>query len=258
MDLLPPLPGVALPWELEDDFGAVQQLALPDPKNVESGQWQGIPAADRVQWRSDLVTDPANANDVIRPYDVQRCIAVDPELITPAGVSFEVVHFEHPAGSLLIIEDIPTIWDSAEALDGQGLPIFNYTSLNGERLCRSSLIHPTPAVGDLTWRWDLVWTDRPSIGEIGLAYQGPVAPSQISGTYVRSPWRDNRYGPNSPFNGGKYRQFSVPASAVVRLWLTLFGPASRYRVHLGARVAGFFQFGGHDGRALDSATQRRV
>ena len=99
----------------------------------------------------------------MRQFDVQRCVDIHPAQMVSTGIAFELVHWRLPSGALMVLEDIPTIFDDVTAYDQGGTPYHSFGSINGERLCRNELVHPDPAVTQpLTWEFALTWTDDPS------------------------------------------------------------------------------------------------
>lgn len=206
-------------------------------------------------------SQPYSSAESIRRIDVQRCVDVDASLITPAGVAFELVHWRAPAGSVVVLEQIPTMFDEVTALDDQGVEFYSFGSLNGERLCRNQLVHPDPLVTvPLTWTFHITFSDDPSrnVPSVNpeMAYRGPVPPAEVSGQSITPPWSDARYGSQNRW--AENQQFLAPSSVVVRYWVVLKGPVDRFDVRVGARLGGFFQSGGRRGAALDAVQVRRV
>jgi hypothetical protein len=207
-------------------------------------------------------TSPFSSSETVRMFDVQRCVDVSAALITPTvGVAYELAHLRTPAGSVLIIEDLPTIFESVEALDNGGVPFHSYGSLNGESLCLNELVHPDPLVTvPLTWRFHLTWSDDPSSNapsnQPDMTYLGPILPLEIFGQHITPPWRDCRMGGQNVW--AERKQFLAPASCVVRYWVELRGPTNAFQVRVGARIGGFLQLGGRKGSALASVLTRRV
>ncbi len=205
-------------------------------------------------------SEPSASSEAIQYLDVQRCIDVAASDIVPTGVAFELVHWRLPAGAVLILEDIPTMFDTVFALDGAGIPLLQYEELNGERLCLDALVHPDPAVTvPLTWRFQINYTADPSTSFptplMDLAYRGPVSPTEIGGNTVLPGWNDMRNG--SQNIRAASRQYTIPAGSVVRYWVTFFGPTDRFSLRMGARISGFWQSGGRFGAALRTVQTRR-
>lgn len=211
--------------------------------------------------RRNQYTQPYASSESVRRIDVQRCVDVSASEIIPSGVAFELVHWRSPSGSVVVLEQIPTIFDEVTALDDEGVEYYSYGSLNGERLCRRELIHPDPAVTEpLTWTFHLLFTDDPSRNAPSvnpdLSYRGPVPPAEVSGITITPPWSDARYGSQNRW--AENQQFLAPSSVVVRYWVVLKGPTDRFVVRVGARLGGFYQSAGRRGVALDSVHVRRV
>lgn len=204
---------------------------------------------------------PYASSETVRRFDLQRCVDVAASLITPDGVAFELVHWRSPSGAVVVLEQIPTIFDEVTALDESGVEYYSFGSLNGERLCRQELVHPDPAVTQpLTWKFHLLFTDDPSRNAPSvtpdLTYRGPVPPAEVAGNSITPPWSDARYGSQNRW--AENQQFLAPSSVVVRYWVVLTGPVDRFVVRVGARLGGFYQSGGRRGVALDAVHVRRV
>lgn len=228
-------------------------VALQDPN------W-GINATSTMLDDVDKLARPTSASEAIQKFDVQRCVDVPASVITPGGVAFELIHQLSPSGGMMVLEDVPTIFDEVTALDENGVEVFSYGGLNGVRPCLNVLQHPDVSVGPLRWRFALVWTDAPTL-TVGssapdLAYQGPVSPQSVFGHYIIPPWDDLRMGINAILSNRQ--QFLVTSSVIARYWIVLTGPVDRYRVRVGARLGGFNQLAGRKGAALEAAMVRRV
>lgn len=206
----------------------------------------------------DKYNNPASASEVLRPYDAQRCIVVDPGAIVPSGVAYELAHHPIPTGAVGILERVPTIFEEIAALDANGDPIFSFSQINGERPCLTSLRHPDPAAGTLSWSWRLTVTTLSSSDGplLPMLYVGPTVPLAIEGDDLIPGWTDLRYGIASRW--GDRHQIVIPARAQVRLWVVLRGQANRWHVRVGGRVAGYWQSGGRRGAALVASTHRIV
>lgn len=232
----------------------------PTAQEALDPNWGLSPLSTELDY-SNQFTSPYSSSEIVRRIDVQRCIDVDPDQITPAGVAFELVHWRVQSGAIMVLEQIPTIWDDVTALDDQGVEIFSYSSLNGERLCRDELIHPDPAVLEpLRWRFHLTFSEDPSrhapSATPDMTYVGPILPFEIVGHPITPSWTDARYGALNRW--AELQQFLVPSSAIVHYWVALTGPVDRFRVRVGARLGGFTQLGGRRGAALDAVQVRRV
>ena len=239
-----------------------QRMGFRIPTADEAYQpgWGIGPESTVFDWR-DQYSQPFASAEVVRRLDVQRCIAVDPNVIVPAGIAFELVHWRVPSSAVMVLEQLPTIFDDVSALDDQGVPIFSYGSINGERLCRNELIHPDPAVVEpLTWEFHLTYNDDPNfatgVGVNDLAYVGPILPTEIVGIAMTPAWSDLRYGALNRW--AEMQQFLAPSSVVCRYWIVLRGPQDRFRVRVGSRLGGFWQLGGRRGSALNAVQVRRV
>lgn len=206
----------------------------------------------------DKIQNPASASETVRMFDRQRCIAVDPDAITPEGVAFELVRYEIPTQAVGVVERIPTIFESVDALDVDGVPVFSYSQINGEQPCRSSLIHPDPDVDPLTWEWIVTRNVAPYTTEMGAPdpYLGPVSPLLIGGDPMLPSWSDLRYGIASRWPDRQ--QWILTSRSVVRYWVVLRGEAGRWGVRVGGRLAGYWQSGGRRGAAVFAATHRIV
>lgn len=219
-----------------------------------NGTW-GINAESRDMDKPDRLEQPFAAVETVRPYDVQRCVEIAASEITPAPLAWELVHVRIPSGSLCVIEDIPTIFDEVTALDGAGVAILTYAGLNGERLCLDELVHPDPLVTEpLRWRFHLEYIGDSYLQGTQLAYVGPVSPDQLVGQQILPSWNDIRYGADNRW--GESKQCLAPGQSIVRVWIEITGPTDRFDVRVGARLGGFWQFGGRRGSALENATIR--
>ncbi|TPV95539.1 MAG: hypothetical protein B7733_09440 [Myxococcales bacterium FL481] len=200
---------------------------------------------------------PSDAAEVVRSLDVQRCVRVDPSVITPAGVAYELVRIDHiPTAAVGVIERVPTTFANVEALDDVG-PVFTYGDLNGERPCTTELVHPDAAVTEtLRWSFRVTLTHVSTIEAPAEALSGPIPPEAVPGDDLLAPWSDLRYGSGSRW--ADRLQLVVRPNTRVRYWGILFGPADRFAVTIGARLAGYWQLGGRKGSALQSATTRIV
>jgi hypothetical protein len=219
--------------------------------------WGISPASTELDHRNRY-TSPYTAAETVRMVDVQRCVDVDPGDIVPTGVSFELCRLSVPESHIGVLEQIPSMFDQVVALDAGGIPIFDFGSLNGERLCRNELVHPDPLVNvPLTWEFSLLWTDAPDFpGHVGgpAAYPGPVPPSAVAGVAIGPPWTDARMGSQNRWS--QHQQYYAPAGSVARYWVTLRGPTDRFAVRVGARIQGYIQSGGRYGAALQNALTR--
>ena len=206
----------------------------------------------------DQYQSPASASEVLRPFELQRCIEdLSPQ---PDGVSFEILRYDIPSASIGIVERVPTVLD-VEALGPLPNPqvvrevLFSYGSLDGSRPCRDQLEHPDPLVlQPLTWQFRITLTHDPGLENVTSPLQGPIIPRNIPGDDLVEPWRDLRFGTNSIW-GDKQGRPILPRYQV-RYWITLFGPAAQFRVTVGARLGGYWQLAGRRGDALYAATRR--
>lgn len=204
----------------------------------------------------DRHTAPSDASEVIRSIDVQRCVTVDPATITVTGTAYELVRVTNvPAAAAAVIERVPTMW-TASALDAVGVPVLDYSRINGQRPCLRELVHPDPAVLPLTWSYRITMTHMATHGAPVTPYLGPIPASAVPGEDILSPWPDMRYGHASPW--GDRQQLVVRPQTQLRLFLILSGPPSRYAVEVGARLAGYWQLGGRKGAALLGSITRIV
>ena len=233
---------------------------IPTADEARSEGWGITPKSKDLDFRNQF-SQPFASSEIVQRLDIQRCISVDPNDILPAGRAFELAHFRVPAGAVVVLEQIPTMFDQVEALDENGVAIFSFGSVNGERLCRNELVHPDPAVADpLTWEFHLTYSDDPTFTADGvagdMAYLGPVLPGEVLGNGITPPWRDLRYGANNRW--AEMQQWIAPSSVIVRYWAVLRGTQDRFRVRVGSRLGGFYQLGGRRGAALDAVQVRRV
>lgn len=267
-DALLRYPGTGPPWVFEHDLEHIRDgplvqfralgLPIPTPAEALAPGW-GINATSRILDGPDQFARPSAASEVIQKFDVQRCVSIDAGDITPEGVAFELVRQRVQTGSLMVLEDIPTIFDGVSALDENGVAIFDYGGLNGSEPCLSELVHPDVLVTEpLRWTFALVWTDDPSTHANNTVEPnpGPVAPERAAGHHILPRWSDMRYGTDRIW--GQHQQFLVSSSAIARYWVIITGPTDRFSVRVGARLGGFTQLGGRKGAALDSALIRRV
>lgn len=232
---------------------------LPTAKEAFGPGW-GINASSNDLDFRDQYAQPFAANEIIRKFDTQRCISIDPVNIVPPGVAYELVHWAIPTGAVGFIEQLPTIFE-VTALDANGIPIFTYGELNGENLCIDELVHPDPAVLiPLKWQFRLVYTDSPSSDSPArnapLNYRSAISADLIGGQNIIPPYSDLRYGHRSDW--GKSEQYAFPSSSVIRYWVVFYGPTERFRVRIGGRLSGFWQLAGRRSAALDSVITRRL
>lgn len=208
----------------------------------------------------DRVRNPAAASETLQAFDVQRCVTVTEDQIVPTGVAFELVRFDAvPGAAVGVVERLPSIFESVEAVDDQGVAIFSFGELNGENPCLSELVHPTPGIGSLTWRFSVTLTQRPFLlagGQLPTPYLGPLAPEQIQGGELLPSWADARNG--TAVRWPDRRQLITPPRVMVRYWVTLFGPQNAFRLRVGGRLGGYTQTGGRRGSAVAAATTRIV
>lgn len=199
----------------------------------------------------DQYQAPAAASEKVRVFDRQRCTSnsgsVDP--IVPTGATFELIRYDIPSQAVGILNRIPTVLE-VEATD-QGVPIFTYGGLNGERPCLDELRHPDPAVTlPLTWLWRVTTTDNGP----GQPYQGPIRPGDVFGDDLIEPWRDLRNGHGNRWPD--HLHYVMHPRKTLHYWVTLFGPTNRFRVTVGGRFGGYWQTAGRRGAAIRAATER--
>jgi hypothetical protein len=233
---------------------------FPDvPPSPYPIQWAGGPvqpwgfSADSAQLDAyTRNTAPADSAEVLRTWDVMRCVVIAPTDIVPGGVAFELVRFDAvPDSSVGVLERLPTQFENAQALTAAGVVQVTYSNVNGENPCLRRLVHPDDAVADLTWQWR-VTVVGPDSSVVPIA--GPMLPLAVPGRDLVQPWTDQRYGVSGRW--GDDWQVIIPARSVVRVWLTLFGPTGRYAITAGARLAGYTQLAGRHGAALGAAIHR--
>jgi len=220
----------------------------------EIGEGWGLGQDSRDLDSRDLHESPADSAERVCWVDRQRCIDCDPAEIVPEGVAWELVTVEVPSSSVGVLEILHTIL-SVEALDEDGVPVYTYAGLGGERPCLEELEHPDDDVDPLSWRWSLQVQHTPTHGGPGGAgaYQGPVLPQHVLGTPRIPAWDDLRYGHARP---AQDLDLVIGARERVSVWVELYGPPDRYRVRAGARLAGYTQSAGRRGAALASSTRR--
>ena len=221
----------------------------------------GFDAESTIADRVDKLARPTAASEAIQKFDTMRCVDVSASQINPGGVAFELIHQLSVSGGMMVLEDIPTIFDEVTALDANGVEMFTYGGLNGIRPCLNELIHPDVSVTEpLRWRFALVWTDAPTFttgsSAPDLAYSGAVRPDSVFGQHILAPWSDMRMGVDALWSNRQ--QLLVTSSAIARYWVVLTGPTDRFRLRIGARLGGFNQLAGRKGAALDAALVRRV
>jgi len=200
--------------------------------------------------------NPMQASERVQWYDVQRCVSVNASDLVTTGTAYGLVQFVTPTAGIGVIERIAAAFESVEALDAEGLPVFTF---NTSHPCISSFRHPDPAVATpLTWSFQLMRLLDPAIernntGSGALTYRGPINPVLIDGTQAVPPWADLRYDADRFADNN---QMLVPARTLTRLWVVLFGPPNRFRVTVSARLAGYNQLAGRRGAALEAAIRR--
>lgn len=233
-----------------------RQWGYPPPGATWPPPTWGIGNENAENEAYDRHTAPSDASEVIRSIDVQRCVTVDPATIATTGTAFELVRITNvPAAAAAVIERVPTMW-TATALDDAGNPALVYGRINGERPCLRELVHPDPAVAPLRWSYRITQTHMPTHGAPVTPYLGPIPSLAVPGADIISPWPDMRYGHASTW--GDRQQLVVRPETQVRFFVVLSGPADRYRVEVGARLAGYWQLGGRRGAALHGAITRIV
>jgi hypothetical protein len=233
---------------------------MPSAAEALADGW-GISPESNIFDHRNQYSQPYGSAESIRRVDVQRCVNVAASQIVSTGVAFELVHWRAPAGSVVVLEQMPTMFDEITALDDAGVEVYSFGSLNGERLCLNQLRHPDPLVTEpLRWSFHVTFTDDPSrnVASVNpeMAYRGPVPPAEVDGQSITPPWTDARYGSQNRW--AENQQFLAPSSVVVRYWVVLSGPVDRFDVRVGARLGGFYQQGGRRGAALDAVQVRRV
>lgn len=259
------MPGIGFPAVVDHgslwdgDLAAYRRMGIriPTANEAFAKDWGITPQSRELDDRNQYTT-PYSAAEVIRMVDIQRCVDIDPSAVVPTGVSYELVRLVVPEGQVGVLEQIPTMLDQVVALDAGGVPIFDFGSLNGERLCRQQLDHPDPIVTEpLTWKWTLLWTDAsdiPGAAQQPTPYSGPVAPSAVQGVTIGRPWTDARMGSQNRW--AQDQQYLCPAGSVARYWVTFQGPTNRFGIRVGARLQGFTQNGGRHGAALQNVLTR--
>ena len=236
-------------------------LRMPTAAQALNDPNFGINAESTISDRVDKLARPTAASEAIQKFDTMRCVDVAASQIVPGGVAFELIHQLSVSGGMMVLEDVPTLFDEVTALDENGVEMFTYGGLNGIRPCLNELVHPDVTVTEpLRWRFALVWTDAPTFttgsSAPDLAYQGAVRPDSVFGQHILAPWDDMRMGVDSLW--ANRQQLLVTSSAIARYWVVLTGPVDRFRVRIGARLGGFNQLAGRKGAALDAALVRRV
>lgn len=209
-----------------------------------------VTPATNVRGYADIHQTPSNAVEAVSFWDVQRCVDVAASAIVPTGVAFELTRQVADMASASILERLPTTM-RVQALDDAGLPVVTYTGINGENPCLDELVHPDPLVAPLRW------TFRVLVQHISARVQpmlGPVRPEVVVGRDIVPPWSDMRYGTQSRWPD--LQHVVIPTTCVVRYFIQLFGPSSRYSVTVGGRLSGYTQACGREGRALMAVTTR--
>lgn len=213
----------------------------------------GVRPSDRSLDGFEQYTSPSSNSERIRWETRQRCVQVDPADIVPTGVSFELVRTMVPSGAVGIMEKLPTVWPEAVALDEAGDPLFVYSGLNGSNPCLNMLVHPDPTVAPLRFGYRLLVQNVGDVMSDVGPFSGPV-PRPFVGEDIVQPWEDMRYGIDGRW--GDDQHVVVPGDVIVRYWITLFGPADRYAVTVGAQLTGYTQAGGRSSAALHSTRAR--
>lgn len=237
---------------------ALDQRPWGYPRTLERpGPDWGLNSESAVNDHFDQYVAPSTASEVVRPFDVQRCIDISEGALSSPPVTFELVRFDAvPHTAVAILERLPTVWVSALALDANGDPLLAYTGLNGEEPCRNQLVHPDPTVAPLTWTFRVTRTHAPAFGTAIVPYVSASSSPPIGDDLVE-PWSDLRYGTNVRW--GDRQQYVVRQATQLRYWVTFRGPAEeRYRLRIGARLGGYWQLTGRRGVALTAATSRIV
>lgn len=264
-------PYVGFPAEIETDRSSMAGwLAGTLVADIRGGLKIPTPAeAQRVGMgpdsthyaKVDQYDNPWNVTEKVKQFNVQRCVTVDPAVIVPAGVAFELVHVRTPENGLAVVERLPTVFAEVTSLDENGVPIFTHGSVNGQRPCLDAIVHSDPAVTvPLTWMFFFQWVARGATQRETtngtLTYRGPVPVGQIGGEQVLPPWSDQRYGHVDRW--GTDEQYVFPRGALIRTWVALFGPTNRFDVRVGQCLSGYTQSGGQRGSAVSNVTTRRV
>lgn len=264
-------PGTGFPAELEADRSSMSGwLAGTLVADVRAGT--RIPTPEEAL-RVGMGSHSANRNEVdkydnvwnaterVKQFSVQRCVDVDPSLIRPAGVAYELVHVAVPEDGMAVVERLPTIFADVSSLDGNGVQYFTHGNLSGQKPCTNEILHADPTVTEpLRWQFYLQWTARGSIQRVStqgtLGYSSGVPVGQIGGSQVLSPWSDMRYGHGPRW--GTDEQYIFPRGSTIRTWVALFGPTDRFAVRIGQCLSGYTQGGGRKGAALDNILKRSI
>lgn len=237
-----------------------QGMRVPTAQEANDDPNWGLNQTSDTFDESDQFSNPSAASEAVQQFDIQRCVDIDPADITPNGVLFELLHWQIASSTVGVVERLPTVLKEVTSLDANGLEIFTHGNLNGLRPCVDSVPHADALIASLQWRYFLTWTDRGSAQPVTVAgtlgYRGPVPLSQLAGNNVLPPWGDLRYGHNA--NQGSVEQWIFPPGCLVRYWVLVIGPTDRFKVAIGARLAGFTQSCGRKGSALQSVLRRQT
>jgi hypothetical protein len=198
-----------------------------------------------------VYSNPAASAEAVRWFDKFNHIELAGDEIDGIWRAWELARFVTDVNGVGILEKMPTSIDSVVALDAGGGPIFAYGPQNGALATRKSLLHPTPGVGSLEWRFRLTGINMGPNSDTPTRLAGSTA---YLGTDLVEPWSHLSNGSDVVWSGRQ--QIVVGAVTLVRLFIQLRGPADRFTVQCGARLSGYLQSAGHLGVALFDATRR--
>lgn len=218
---------------------------------VDARAWLPTAIADPRQDNDNAYANPAAAPERIQWFDAFDRVRIEADEIDTLWRSWEVARFVVPTNAMASIDKHPTSIDSVVALNDVGNPIFAYGPQNGRLATVESLLHPTPGVGSLEWRWHLTAINQGYSSDTPAALVGSLA---SLGRDLVEPWRHQSNGADVVW--AARQQILVGASSLVRLFIQLRGPTDRFTVQAGARLSGYVQQGGHLGAALLDATRR--
>lgn len=202
---------------------------------------------------------PASDPERLAYWDVSRCIDVDPAVLSPVGVAFDLVRKHLQKNGAGVVQRLATMFPSVVALDGGGLPIFNFGNLDGSNPCPFPLQHPDPAGGTLDVQFRLVathvpnYTDAPGAGfpAMLVAAAPQAAPTD---ELIIAPWNDLRQGYLTRW--ADELQYITGQNVLVRLIAIYFALPNRWRLRVGGRLSGFWSPVGRRGAALHHAISR--
>lgn len=218
---------------------------------VDAWPWTPLEADDTIQERQSIYANPGNDPERIQWFDAFNRIELSASDITPTWRAWEIARFVIPSNFVGSIDKMPTSIDSVIALDGDGNPLYSYGPQNGQRATVESLLHPTPGVGRLEWRFRLTLINQGPTSDTPNRLAGSAAPLGLD---IVEPWKHLSNG--SDVVWAARQQIVCRAAALVRYFVEFRGPALRFTLQAGARLSGYVQSAGHMKSALLDVTRR--